>query len=125
RDAINHYVGEAYFLRAFSYFQKLQELGDFPIITDIFPDDREVLTAASERRPRNEVARFILQDLDHAIELLGNTAPNGGKNRLGKMAAYLFKSRVALFEGTWLKYFKGTPFVPGGNGWPGAAKDYN
>lgn len=125
RDAINHYVGEAYFLRAFSYFQKLQELGDFPIITDIFPDDREVLTAASERRPRNEVARFILQDLDHAIELLGNTAPNGGKNRLGKMAAYLFKSRVALFEGTWLKYFKGTPFVPSGNGWPGAAKDYN
>ena len=35
------------------------------------------------------------------------------------------KSRVALFEGTWLKYFKGTAFVPNGPGWPGAAKDYN
>lgn len=124
-NAINHYVGEVYFLRAYSYFQKLQSLGDFPIITDIFPDDREVLTEASKRRPRNEVARFILEDLDRAIDLLGNEAPNGGKNRLSKMTAYLFKSRVALFEGTWLKYFKGTPFVPGGNGWPGASKAYN
>ncbi|MEI3118059.1 MAG: hypothetical protein V8T12_03620 [Parabacteroides johnsonii] len=35
------------------------------------------------------------------------------------------KSRVALFEGTWLKYFKNTAFVPNGPGWPGKEKDYN
>src|SRR5690606_23020363 len=29
------------------------------------------------------------------------------------------------FEGTWLKYHKGTALVPNGPGWPGAEKDYN
>ena len=39
--------------------------------------------------------------------------------------AYLFKSRVALFEASWLKNFKGTSFVPNGTGWPGKDKEYN
>lgn len=30
-----------------------------------------------------------------------------------------------MFEGTWLKYFKGTAFVPNGEKWPGAAKNPN
>lgn len=120
---INHYVGEMYFIRAWEYFQKLQALGDFPILKRTLPDDHAVLTEASKRRPRNEVARFILQDLDSAIILMNNK-PAGGKNRLTKNAALLLKSRVALYEGSWLKYHKGTAFVPGGPGWPGAKMDY-
>lgn len=99
-------------------------LGDFPIITEVLPDDHETLTANSLRRPRNEVARFILQDLDKSIELMGESSPNG-KNRLTRKAGLLFKSRVALFEGTWLKYHRNTDRVPGGPGWPGAEMDYN
>ena len=34
-------------------------------------------------------------------------------------------SRVALFEASWLENFKGTAFVPNGEGWPGKSKDYN
>ena len=120
---IEQYIGEMYVLRANIYFSKLQAFGDFPIITEVLPDDREVLIEKSKRRPRNEVARFILSDLDKAIELLGETTPNG-KNRLNKNAAYLLKSRVALYEGTWLKYHKGTAQVPGGPGWPGASASY-
>ena len=45
-------------------------------------------------------------------------------NRLTRDCAALLKSRVALFEGTWEKYHKGTARVPGGPGWPGAQKDY-
>lgn len=41
--------------------------------------------------------------------------------RINRDVALLLKSRVALFEGTWLKYFKGTAFVPGGSEWPGTA----
>ena len=37
--------------------------------------------------------------------------------RINRDVALLLKSRVALFEGTWLKYFKGTAFVPKGEGW--------
>lgn len=120
---IRHYVGEVHFFRAYAYFNKLRSLGDFPIITSVPSNEFEELVAISVRKPRNEVARFILDELDQAISLMGETAPVGGTNRLSKDCARLFKSRVALYEGTWLKYFKGTAFVPGGNDWPGAA-DY-
>lgn len=121
---INHYIGEIYFLRAYEYFNKLQAVGDFPILRTTLPDQKEPLIEASKRRPRTEVARFILSDLDSAINLLSATAP-GGKNRISKACAQLLKSRVALYEGTWLKYFQGTALVPNGPGWPGAQKDYN
>lgn len=121
---IKHYIGEAYVLRAHEYFKKLRELGDFPIVTRILPDTKDTLIEASKRSPRNEVARFILSDLDKAVELCSNS-PVGGTNRITKDLAYLLKSRVALFEATWLKYHKGTALVPKGNGWPGNDKEYS
>ncbi len=120
---IRHYVGEVYFFRAWQYFLKLKDLGDFPIVKKLLPDNLEKLTAESVRAPRNEVARFILEDLDKAIEYMGESAPKGGTNRLSKDCARLMKSRVALYEGTWLKYFKGTAFVPGTAEWPGKASN--
>jgi hypothetical protein len=121
-----HSIGEMYFLRAFAYFKKLQALGDFPIVKTLLPDDPAVLINASQRAPRNEVARFILADLDSAKLLLQDVAPNDMKrNRITKACAQLFGSRVALFEATWETYFKGTAFVPNGPGWPGKEKEYN
>jgi SusD family. len=122
---INHYIGEMYFIRAYEYFSKVRDLGDFPIIKTILPDEINALTEASKRMPHAEVVRFIITDLDSAITLLQETAPDGKRNRIGKAAAQLFKSRVALYEATWLKYFKGTAFVPNGPDWPGAQKEYN
>lgn len=119
---LKHLVGEGYFLRALEYFFRLQRLGDFPIVKTVLPDEQEALTEASKRCPRNEVARFILSDLDQAISLMNN---NVKKTRLSKNAALLLKSRVALFEATWEKYHAGTALVPNGTGWPGAGKDYN
>lgn len=124
-ENIDHYVGEGYFLRAFEYFEKVKAFGDFPIITEVLADDLEILTEASKRYPQSEVVRFILEDLDKAIELLQDDPIDGNGNRLSKYAALLFKSRVALYEATWLKYFSGTAYVPNGSGWPGADKDYN
>ncbi|WP_200977857.1 RagB/SusD family nutrient uptake outer membrane protein [Echinicola sp. 20G] len=118
---IEHYLGEGYFLRAYQYFDKVQTFGDFPILKTSLPDDKAVLTEASKREARNEVARFILSDLDSAIMLLSENPP-GGTNRITRDAALLFKSRVALHEGTWLTYHKGTAHVPGGPGWPGSEK---
>lgn len=122
-QTIRHYIGEMYCLRAIEYFNRYKKLGDFPIITEPLPDDGKVLTEAAKRAPRNEVARFILSDLDKAIDLMsGKTLST---TRFNKDVAILLKSRVALHEATWLKYFKGTAFVPNGDGWPGKAKDYN
>ena len=122
---IRHYIGEVYLMRAQLYFTKLQNVGDFAIFENALPDLKEELMEASKRRPRHKVARFILSDLDKAIEYLSETAP-GGKNRVSKDVAHLLRSRVALFEGTWLKHHDGTAFVPGGPGWPGTdAEGYN
>lgn len=115
---IRHYIGEIYLMRAQLYFNKLQNIGDCAIFETALPDELEVLLEASKRRPRHIVARFILSDLDKAITYLSETSPNG-KNRVSKDVAYLLRSRVALFEGTWLKHHAGTAFVPGGSGWPG------
>ena len=74
-------------------------MGDFPIITRTLPDNKDTLIEVSKRRPRNEVARFIISDLDKAISLMNNN-PVGGKTRLTKNVALLLKARVALFEAT-------------------------
>lgn len=122
-QSIRHYIGEIYFLRGLEYFKRYQKFGDFPIIEQALADDMEATTEASKRSPRNEVARFIISDLDKAAVLLDSK--DMGTTRISRDLALLIKSRVALFEGTWLKYFKGTAFVPNGEGWPGKSKDYN
>ncbi len=123
--AVDHYLGEAYVIRAMLYFNKLQSMGDAPILTTAMDDIEEELIAASERQPRHKVARFILDDLNKAIGLLSESGP-GGKNRITKDVAYLLKSRVALYEATWEKHHAGTAFVPGGQGWPGKdSQGYN
>ena len=116
---VNHYVGEMYVMRAQAYFYALRNFGDFPIIETVLPDDNDVLVEASKRAPRNEVARFILADLDKAAGLLSN----GAKNRITKDLALLIKSRVALYEATFEKYHKGSGRVPGDSNWPGASKN--
>lgn len=121
----SHAIGEMFFFRAYFYFGRLKALGDCPIVYDVLKDEKESLMLASHRRPRNKVARMILSDLDSAF-LYMNNSPNGGKNRLTKDVAKLFRSRVALYEGTFEKNFAGTAFVPGGSGWPGKdAEGYN
>ena len=120
-ENIEQYLGEAHFLRALEYFYRLRTLGDFPIVENTLSDNMEELTEASVRKPRNEVARFILEDLDKAIELTTNSP---AKTRITRNAALVLKSRVALFEATWEKYHAGTALVPNGSGWPGAEKEY-
>ena len=122
-DNIKHYIGEMYLLRAYAYFNLLKNIGDCPIITTALPDEESVLLKASHRDPRNKVARFILEDLDKAISLLKEVSPEGKKERVSRDVAYLLRSRVALYEGTFEKYHAGTAFVPGGKDWPGAAED--
>lgn len=118
------YIGEVYFLRAYEYFVRYQQYGDLPIVTKTLPDDQDVLTEASRRFPRNEVARFILSDLDKALEIMPEQFESR-HTRINRNCVLLLKSRVALYEGTFLKYFKGTGFVPQGDGWPGAQKEYS
>lgn len=124
KNNIEHYIGELYFFRAYAYFSMLKMWGDLPIVTEALPDQESILVEANKRFPRNEVSRFIIANLDTARTYLKDNF-DSNRNRLSRDVATLVKSRVALFEGTWLKNFKDTPFVPNGEGWPGKQKDYN
>ncbi|MDE7449222.1 MAG: RagB/SusD family nutrient uptake outer membrane protein [Paramuribaculum sp.] len=117
-DLVNQYLGEAYFFRAYDTFERLRQLGDIPIVDEMYGDDRDELIELSTRQPRNMVARFIINDLDRACQLLMETAPASGRVSLD--AALALKARVALFEATFERYHANTCFVPGNDKWPGA-----
>ncbi|WP_297089349.1 RagB/SusD family nutrient uptake outer membrane protein [uncultured Draconibacterium sp.] len=114
--SINQYTGEGYFFRAYFYYELLNRYGALPII-DKYIDNTDTDYLYAARGPRNEVADFILADLDMAISLLKTKGDLSGEPRVSKEVAQLFKARVALFEGTWEKYHAGTEFgVSGSDG---------
>ena len=111
---IDQYIGEGYFFKAYFYFQKLKRFGAVPIYDKVLTLNSEGLKAP--RDPRNEVADSIIANLDRAISRLPVKSQTVS-NRVNKESAILFKSRVALYEGTWEKYHQGTEFgVEGSNG---------
>jgi len=113
-EKYRHFLGEAHFFKAWFYFEKVKAYGDVPWYADPLEMDSEGLN--KERDPRTLVVDSILWNLDKAIEYLKPLKDaDGGNNRVSREAALLFKSRVALYEGTWQKYHKDTPF-----GTPGA-----
>ena len=93
-------MGEAYFFRAYLYFELVQLFGDV-IWTDV-PLDLDSENLYGERTGRLEVIKHCVEDLQNAAELLPETPSEDG--RVGKGAAYAFLSRVALYEGTWQKF---------------------
>jgi hypothetical protein len=112
-DSYKHFLGEAHFFKAWFYYEKVRQYGDVPWFTNALNMDSEELYKV--RDSRFIVVDSILWHLDKAIEYLNPlSTTNGGSNRLSKEAALLFKSRVALFEGSWQKYHKGTAFASSG-----------
>lgn len=106
-ETYRHFLGEAYFFKAWFYFDLLKQYGNLPWYTHALePGSPELL---NPRDSRTLVADSILAQLDKAIAHL-NPRSSAGNFRLNKEAALAFKTRVALYEGTWQKYHAGTPF---------------
>lgn len=110
---IDHYTGEAHFFRAQYYYSMLKKYGGVTWVDEVLPPDAEKMKLA--RDSRTVIADKILEDLDMAISLLA-TQSNSASMRIHKDVALAFKSRVALYEGTWQKYHKqkNTPFFTQG-----------
>lgn len=101
-DIRKKYDGVAYFFRAMFYYEKVRKYGDIPWYDHVISaNDKASLYRA--RDSRGFVMQKIMEDLDKAIDGLPVTWTEG-VYRINKYAAYAFKSRVALFEGTWRKY---------------------
>lgn len=108
-ENIKHFVGEAHFFKAWFYFELVKAFGDVPWYSNSLQMDSPELYDA--RTPRTQVVDSILYHLDKAVGNLRFLKDvDGGNNRLSKEAALIFKSRVALYEGSWQKYHAGTAF---------------
>ena len=93
----NHYIGEMYFIRAWVYYSRLKTYGDYPIVSEVVTDNKEDLMAHGKRMPRNEVADFILSDLDIAESCFENFTPSS-KNFPSLPVVYGLKAKVYLWN---------------------------
>ena len=102
--------GEAYFFRAYWHYYLLTKFGSIPVMDKFWDGNATVGGLQIPARDRSAVAQFILDDLKAAKELLYSRSKYQGL-RICKEAAMVMAMRVALFEGTWEKYHKGTDFA--------------
>lgn len=104
---IAQYVAEARFFRAYAYFDLLQLYGGVPLITKTLDLESPELYGA--RATREVIADLIIADLEAAIPDLPATITSTSVDfgRISRTAAQAFLGRVALYEGTWLKFRNG------------------
>lgn len=102
QNEIEQYVGEIHFFRAYEYFQKVKRFGDVPWINkDLNVNDSSFLY--KKRTDRQIVVDSILKDLNYAVSHL-KEPDQLEEGRIHKYAALQFMARVALYQGTWMKY---------------------
>ncbi|HEY4307593.1 MAG TPA: RagB/SusD family nutrient uptake outer membrane protein [Gemmatimonadaceae bacterium] len=104
-DVRNNYTGIARFYRAMFYFNKVKQYGDVPWIDHpLAIEDSAALF--STRDKRDVVITHVLEDLDYAAANI-KLETDASHTNITKDIALLYKSRVALFEGTFRKYHAG------------------
>lgn len=100
-EAFNHWTGIGRFFRALEYSELVTRFGDVPFY-DYVPSDIEEADLYKPRTPRNEVMDAVYEDLKFA---LANVRTSDGDQYVNKYVVAGFASRVALFEGSWQKYY--------------------
>lgn len=97
----NQLLGEAYFLRAFYYFNLVNNFGDVPLIL-IPPTSFEEAFTASVRTPKEKVWEQINKDLTAAKAILPNVKyPTSEKWRASKGAVIALQAKTALYNKQW------------------------
>lgn len=90
----NAMEGEAYFLRAFYFFEIIKRYGGMPIMDRVLLPGEELML---ERDSYKDCVDFILADCEVAIGLLPAERPDNELGRATKGAAMALKSRMLLY----------------------------
>lgn len=103
-SAIDRWVGEASFFRAYNYWRLVKAFGGVPKIDKVL--DVTSTELYTSRSTQTEIIDFILSDLDNAISKLPKQSEltESEMGRVTQGAALALKARVALYMGTWAKY---------------------
>lgn len=116
-DEVLSLRGEAYFFRAYWHFYLLTRFGNIPIMDDFWDGNATLGGLQIPATKRADAARFILNDLKAAIGLIPEARANLHSRskysglRVNRETAMILAMRVALYEGSWEKYHKGTDFA--------------
>lgn len=96
-------LGEATFLRAYTYMALAKRYGGVPIVKTVIDYPASVTIPETQLYRDSEEATwdFISEDLEYAITHL---SANNSKGRANKYAAAALKSRAMLYAGTIAKY---------------------
>jgi hypothetical protein len=98
----NHYLGEAYFVRAFVFYTMARRFGGVPLVTRVIDYPAETSTLEEPRASEEDTWNQILADFDRAAELLQPTSPKRGY--ANKFVALAWKSEAMLYAGCVAKY---------------------
>lgn len=99
-ENLKHWEGVARFFRGYAYFLLVQRYGDVPYIDKPAKTNEQELIY-KPRTPRDQVMAKVLEDLNFAA---ANIRINDGANAINRYTALALLSRVALYEGTLIKY---------------------
>ncbi|MCW3161039.1 RagB/SusD family nutrient uptake outer membrane protein [Chryseobacterium oryctis] len=99
----NRLLGEAKFLRAFSYFILVRSYGDLPLVDKVFENTEDDRAMVFTRRSKADIYAFIEKDLQEAIDALPDKSAYSGNNigRASKGAANALLAKVFLYEKKW------------------------
>lgn len=100
-EAKNHWLGVGRFLRAYRYSELVLSYGDVPYY------DREILSNERNELYKDRTNRDVVMDAvyDDLVYAMSNTRINDGAQFINRFIVAGFASRIALFEGTWQKYY--------------------
>ncbi|HEY9489651.1 MAG TPA: RagB/SusD family nutrient uptake outer membrane protein, partial [Chryseosolibacter sp.] len=98
----NHYLGEAYFVRATVFYAMARRFGGVPLVTKVinYPAEQDELEVP--RASEEETWDQVLADFDQAAALLQPTSLKSGYSN--KYVALAFKSEAMLYAGSVAKY---------------------
>ncbi len=102
----NRWMAEAYFFRAYYYFDLVKKYGDVPLILKVFTSTSDP-DIKMPRTPREQVLAQCYEDLDFAYKYLPDidkVSTDTDWGRVSKSAALALTERIGLYEGTYIKY---------------------
>src|SRR5690606_25242646 len=101
-DRIKHLLGEAHFIRAYTYFALAKRYGGVPLIQRVLNYPDETMEELQVPRSSEEATwDAIASDFDYAIAAMDEKSPRSTAN---KYVAAAYKSRAMLYAGSIAKY---------------------
>ncbi len=106
KTTIQRYVAEARFFRAYYLYRLVLKYNDIPLVTTVLTPNSPELYAS--RTKQADAEDFIINELTEIVPMLPKQSElsTDEYGRITQGAALSLKSRVALFAGTWAKYWK-------------------